>query len=746
MNKRRESSLLAEWNIGKVDIARVLPIAFLAHWPPILCILAITILLSIDAGEDILVGIMEVSSPEQVFLRLGMIFFGLIIYSLCIWLRPLIFIRRRQNDSALRRFLAVMPCFIVGAAIFRTQFRLDLLGYFNIYWGLSFLLIILLASVFFRDRIYAYVNLIQIIFIFSITLIALFTGIYINKSMGIEQSELSYHLFGVAMAVLGIGLFHFYKKIDQELFVEGADMNAGIKRFYYGLYFAVALVVGLFIATFTYFDHIHLFHPIFVFLISFSFYTIIFNSINALYDRSNYRKVVFKNFLILFMLGVLIYGFAYPNYEHHKVDLVPLERKIERISMDEHMIGWLEAKVRPWLKEHPRQNYPLYLISGEGGGSRAGFWFTRGLLALDSIEQYRFKDHVYAISTVSGSSVGAAAVLAFWQHHLENIGSDPNETVDGYAGQIFSQNYLSSSIYSLLIPDFFKQLFPLRQWVGHRDRNYWLQQEEAFFIEQALRTSSYSFMDYVKEPIFLPKDGHSKKLYRPYLTYYYDQKDQIRYDCPMVLTNSTMLQRGNRAIVSPVKYDDDQLVDAFDVLGFVANHYDEDQSLSLGEAANISELFPFFSASAVLGDSIALGDGGYFENLGLTAISEIKDQLEKKLATEAYRDIRSRVDINIIVFRNSTYLQKRKRSLTVHNQLSSPINALYNSGVGGRTEYLFKKLSQEMGSRFHTLDLDHESNDNEKLLLPLNRFLSDHAVETMDNLWKNENLAAFEIE
>lgn len=743
-NGGKNNQLLDALRIRDKDISKTIPVLLLSHWPSILGIVAIVILLSIDSGKDLLVGLLDTNQPGQIFYRTGMIFLGLTLYSSSIWLKPFVLYRKRHRESWFQRTLSILPCLILGAAILNTQFKLDLLTAPSIYWGLFLLLLIFIGSIFYRRYLFNYINLWQSIFIFLITILALTAAIYINKSAGQEDIILSYHLFGIAIAVLGVGLFHLYKKIDLDLSKQGGRIKESSKDLYMGFFYAITFLIGIFISVFTFFDHIHLFHPIFVFLCSFAFYTVMFNLLSSFYDINSYRKTLFKNILFLLVVFTVVFGFVFPNFQHHKIDLIDCSNCQDRLYLNQHMESWLDHKARPFLRKHPEENFPVWLIAGEGGGSRAGYWFTRSMLAIDSMNSYRFKDHVYAMSTVSGSSVGGGALIAFWDRFSDS-GQDEKDAVSSKLAQrVFNNNYLSSAIFSVLIRDFIKQLFPFRPLVGKEDRNYWLQQEEAFFIEKALEDRDLQPGDYLKEPQLPQKESGAYALYKPFLSYYYDSTGLFNYDLPLLIPNATVVQRGKRALVSPVKFRDFEFVDAMDINQFILEHHN-DEALSLGEACNLSELFPFFSATAVLGDSIAIADGGYFENLGLTTIYEIKDEMERILIKPQFSDIVDRVDIHLLVIRNSTYKQKMKRQLKVRNQVYAPLDALYNSGIGGRTEYMFKYMKLNMQDNFYVLDLPHESGQNEKLLLPLNRYLSENAIQTMDKLFLEQDLNPYRL-
>src|SRR5690606_19682324 len=126
----------------------------------------------------------------------------------------------------------------------------------------------------------------------------------------------------------------------------------------------------------------------------------------------------------------------------------------------------------------------VYLVSGQGGGSRAAVWFFMAMNYLDSLESTpssRFSDRVFSISTVSGSTSGAAMFLA------DNYLGVPRHSASVVPRMkaIYGRNFLSSSFWGMLIGDSFEgakhavsgklggapTAFP-------KDRNYYFQEEE----------------------------------------------------------------------------------------------------------------------------------------------------------------------------------------------------------------------------------------------------------------------------
>jgi hypothetical protein len=88
---------------------------------------------------------------------------------------------------------------------------------------------------------------------------------------------------------------------------------------------------------------------------------------------------------------------------------------------------------------------PMVVVAAEGGASRAGFWAAETLGRLQELSNGDFANHVFAISSVSGGSVGSAAFVS--QVH-ENLA--PREGFRAATRDAAGGDYLSPVLAGLL--------------------------------------------------------------------------------------------------------------------------------------------------------------------------------------------------------------------------------------------------------------------------------------------------------
>jgi len=93
----------------------------------------------------------------------------------------------------------------------------------------------------------------------------------------------------------------------------------------------------------------------------------------------------------------------------------PAERALRSAPIDRQMppaLPTLHEHHAQWRQGLPDVQSPVFLVSAAGGGLRAAYWTGSLLAAMDDRTCGRFGDHVFAVSGVSGGSVGLAAYLA----------------------------------------------------------------------------------------------------------------------------------------------------------------------------------------------------------------------------------------------------------------------------------------------------------------------------------------------
>ena len=86
----------------------------------------------------------------------------------------------------------------------------------------------------------------------------------------------------------------------------------------------------------------------------------------------------------------------------------------------------------------------IVLVAGQGGGSRAGAWLSMNLDSMAKKDP-TFKNRLFAMSTVSGSTSGANMLLNKW--YLESKGIYPKDDYQSslqFFKSIYSYNYFLS--------------------------------------------------------------------------------------------------------------------------------------------------------------------------------------------------------------------------------------------------------------------------------------------------------------
>ena len=134
----------------------------------------------------------------------------------------------------------------------------------------------------------------------------------------------------------------------------------------------------------------------------------------------------------------------------------------------------VEQAFRAWLLSRgdraeygARHPYPVFIITAEGGGLGAAY-FTAAVLASLQDSCPRFAQHTFAISAVSGGSVGAAVFAALAKRSASNGPLPPcaplavpfNGTLRNLAEKTLHHDLLSPVIAATLFPNLLQQILP----------------------------------------------------------------------------------------------------------------------------------------------------------------------------------------------------------------------------------------------------------------------------------------------
>lgn len=283
--------------------------------------------------------------------------------------------------------------------------------------------------------------------------------------------------------------------------------------------------------------------------------------------------------------------------DNHAVRTLPVPPGVPgpaaRATLPEAALRWHAAAARAAGHDRP----PLIVIATEGGGLRAAFWTATVLGALED-EAPGFAARVFAISGVSGGSLGAAVFATLL---ADGPGAPRGDCAARgpfeCAGQaVLAQDFLGPTAASLVFPDLMQRFVPL------------FRADRAVALEQSWERAWASAG-------FAPDTWAGRRLGRL----------AARADAwiPVLLLNGTHVESGKRIITATVRVDGSAFPDAYDF--FALNPGDVRPST----AALNSARFPYVSpAGTLVREGAAVGhlvDGGYFENFGaVTALQALR--------------------------------------------------------------------------------------------------------------------------
>lgn len=316
------------------------------------------------------------------------------------------------------------------------------------------------------------------------------------------------------------------------------------------------------------------------------------------------------------------------------------------------------------------------IVVAEGGGIRAAYW-TSAILHLlgEPVHELRFADHLFAISSVSGSSFGAA-VYAGLQKDLHD---DPARRAK--ASTILRQRFLAPMVGKLVTGDFAQWFWPLP--IERFDRSPAL--EDGF-------ANAYADMAGRKY-----RDAGGRAIGAMSLPVGVFRSNDETY-VPELFFNSTSVRTGRRVITSTARWLPSP-PDDIDPIGF---HELVHGDVGLARAAHNSARFPGISAAGALRDENGrylghLVDGGYFENTGAETAFDVIQALRQS----GHDDVR----FVVVAIANSPRLDDERNSswrrAHILGEVLGPFRALFNTrdARGLLATYRLQQLVNRPGQR-----------------------------------------------
>jgi hypothetical protein len=262
----------------------------------------------------------------------------------------------------------------------------------------------------------------------------------------------------------------------------------------------------------------------------------------------------------------------------------------------------------------PGKTWPIYVVSAQGGGVFAAYHAAKALATL-SREVPDFPLHLFAISGVSGGSVGAALYV----NALDPSGN--NGEIVQRVDRVFDADHLSPVLAAMLTGDATQRVYP---WpVSAWDRSLGL--ELSFSDTPGLREAS-------------GKDSPAVTLEAPF----YGSQLLPRVGAnppPFLVLNTTEVDSGRRFLLAPFKFQSDATFHE-------PKRGDGNQDVRTSTAAIMSARFPIITPYAFFGrttpnstGSLAQRerrtvDGGYYDNTGAVTGQELATALKASLSKE----------------------------------------------------------------------------------------------------------------
>lgn len=352
------------------------------------------------------------------------------------------------------------------------------------------------------------------------------------------------------------------------------------------------------------------------------------------------RYKVYEVVVIIFCIGMFYSYFAHSiNKGNIRTEQVLESGKIpgdyKQYPLDSFFTTWYNDRLGDSNIYKPGDsNHVVYLISGQGGGSRAGARFLMAMKYLEQIDSHIYQK-TFSISAVSGSITGANMYIASKQFNLLNhtgflLQNDPNDpkqrdSVDQvlnrdpiltFVKDIYSKNYLSSGILGITLSDYFIDGIRCNLGNSNRDRNFYFQNEEiTSFVQSAAFQNKYPH----KDSIDLAKQYFLND-------YLYNYRDTQKTDIPVFLINTTIIETGRKAIFSPIR------LNTFSIFEDVYNNFRECgfnrfNALPLITCVNQGQAFPLLNTYNHIHGTGRLGDGGLYENSGTETTQELYEKL-----------------------------------------------------------------------------------------------------------------------
>ncbi len=302
--------------------------------------------------------------------------------------------------------------------------------------------------------------------------------------------------------------------------------------------------------------------------------------------------------------------------DNHAVRTLTTASQDARPTLEQNFDQWYARIER--LSPHAAIQ-PLFIVAAEGGGIRAAYWTATVLTQLQD-QNPAFAAHVFAISGVSGGSLGAAVFDSLLADAGPDGAASCNVDTAGFAPTplrscaqtVLSQDFLAPALAAMLYPDLTQRLLPVP--IRGFDR--------ARALEQAWETAWHQVLG-------------NNQFAEPFSALW---RDNAQRWIPSLFLNSTWVETGQRIITSNVSIQPPPFSNSIDIFGVLG------ADMRLSTAVDNSARFAYLSPAGTLHDRNGatwghIVDGGYFEDSGAATAFDILAALRAQVAPAQWRKL-----------------------------------------------------------------------------------------------------------
>jgi hypothetical protein len=397
---------------------------------------------------------------------------------------------------------------------------------------------------------------------------------------------------------------------------------------------------------------------------------------------------------LFLILLILAFSFSAADWnDNHRVRTNPVESQVKLMDVNDGFKQWLSNRCDKGNFQGSDNPYPVFIVSAEGGGLRAGYFAALVLSKLQDADP-AFAHHVFAISGVSGGSLGGAVFATLAAKYIKHDGVQPcnfqvnlpdkaQGKMSTLSDDILGHDVLSPILASLLFPDLLQRFLPFR--VERFDRARAAEDALGYYWNRSTGGREF-FKDYYLYNLY--QDSASR------------QSTFATESTPALFLNTTRVETGEQMVVSnlnPAAAHDSPDAARNSRLNGLTSLADTHPTMSLPlcTAAYLSARFPVVAPAGYLPAKVVddqgrirdgkfrYVDGGYFENSGTATVLDL---LSAMRIENAVRE--AGVNIKIVIIRIGSDLNGgdpsnptlRDMKYTWHGlgEITSPIFALVN--------------------------------------------------------------------